>query len=405
MPSKSLTDVSIRNLKPRPNRYEVPDTRSRGLYAVIQPSGKKGFAVRYRFAGQTRKLTLQPGVTLAAARKLASDAMLDIAQGRDPALARQTARAAADAKAKDTVANLAGQFLEKYAKQRTRPQTWKQYEGIFARIVLPAWRGRTVHEIKRRDVIELVERVAEGTGNTPARPILANRTLGVVRKFFSWLAARDVVTASPCTGVVPPGKERARDRTLSDDEVVQLWRACDEISPLYGAAIRLLLLTGARRNEIAELPWSEIDPATRLWTLSAARAKNHRANTIPLSTQAWRILENVPQMDDPALVFGHKLNDFGRAKIQLDRKLSFEPPWQVHDLRRTAASGLQKVGTPIHVTELILNHRSGAFKGVVGVYQRHDHAAEKAAALQRWADRVEALVSGKPGDNVVALHG
>jgi integrase len=303
----------------------------------------------------------------------------------------------------DSVAARAAEFIEKYAKQKTRPASWKQTQSIFNRIVLPAWRGRSVHEIRRSHVIDLVEAVAEGNKDTPPRPVLANRTLAVTSKFFAWLCSRDVVVASPCTGVEAPGQEVARERKLSDDELVQLWKACDGVDPRHACAVRLLVLTAARRNEVFQLPWSEIDRDTRIWTLSAQRAKNKRAHTIPLSEQAWRIIASVPP-GDPVFVLGRKAFDVAGIKHEIDKRLSFTATFTFHDLRRTAASGLQRVGTPPHIIEKILNHSGGTFGGVAGIYQRHSYDAEKAAALQRWADYVERLVSGQADDNVLPMR-
>jgi len=415
MRSPRFTDIGIGKLKPGLQRREIRDPDARGLYLIIQTSGQRGFAVRYRFEGVPCKLTLPAGISLAGARKLAAAALAEVAEGRNPAEAkqaakraaheaRQQARAAAELQHHDGVAALAVKFIEKYAKRETRASSWTRSKSLFDRIVLPAWRGRTVHEIRRRDVIDLVEAVAEGDKHTRPRPVLANRVLAVLSKFFNWLMSQDVIVASPARGVVRPTKEVERERTLTDDELKQLWQACGEISPHYGAAIRVLVLTAQRRNEVAWLPWAEINKDTRLWTLPAARAKNDKAHTIPLATQVWDILSSVPLGGDPAFVFGHQLADFGRIKRQLDAKLAFAERWTIHDLRRTAASGLQKTGAPIHVIEQILNHRSGAFKGIVAVYQKHVYDAEKATALQKWADYVERLVSGQADANVLPMQ-
>jgi len=222
--AKALTDIAIANLKPGPARYEKPDAGARGLRVIIQPSGRKSFAVRYRnAAGRARKLTLPAGITLAAARKLAADALLEVAQGRDPGSAKRDARRNANARGDDTVERLADQFIEKHAKRHTRPSTIRATEGAFRNIILPAWGRRTVHEIARRDVIDLLDGVAED------RPILANRTRAVLTRFFSWLCERDIIAASPCVGVKPPSKEVVRDRVLDDAELRRLWSAAEAI--------------------------------------------------------------------------------------------------------------------------------------------------------------------------------
>src|SRR5262249_55110694 len=150
-------------------------------------------------------------------------------------------------------------FIERYAKKKTRPKSWAQAEHVFSKIVLPAWRGRVIHDIQRRDIRQLVESVAE------RHPIMANRALAHLSRFFSWLCEQDVIAASPCVGVKPPSKETARDRVLSDDEIKTLWAACETIGGAAGPAIKLLLLTGQRCGEVVGLRRSEI--SGDVWTL------------------------------------------------------------------------------------------------------------------------------------------
>jgi hypothetical protein len=258
--AKGLTAKQVENFKPRATRVELPDAGCRGLYLIIQPSGARSWAVRFRYSGKPRKLTLEPEpgappLTLAAARRLAADALHRVEQGADPAEQKKREKAGTEAVqaklAADTVENLKVQFIERHAKRQNR--SWKQTERIFDQLVLPAWRGRTVHEITKRDIIGLIEGIEQD------RPILANRVLAAVRKWFNWLAARDIVKASPCAGVAPPAKEKARDRHLTDGEIRALWAACGKGEPdgaggigePFGSFVRLLLLTGQRRSEVA----------------------------------------------------------------------------------------------------------------------------------------------------------
>jgi integrase len=192
--------------------------------------------------------------------------------------------------------------------------------------------------------------------------------------------------------VRPPAVEKARERCLSDDELGAVWRASLSLGE-YGAIVRLLILTGQRRSEIAEMTWSEIDLAAKVWTLPAARAKNGRMHSVPLSDAALAILENFSA--------GAGLNvfapvSFSREKAQLDaastiRADSTLPPWCIHDLRRTCASGMAALGVPPHVVEAVLNHKSGVIRGVASVYNRYSYAAEKRSALELWAAHVAGL--------------
>jgi integrase len=273
---------------------------------------------------------------------------------------------------------------------------------VFKREVLPAWRGRDVQDIRKRDVIDLIEGIAaSGHG------YMANRVLGILSKFFNWLVARDRLPVSPVTGVERPHEEQARERTLTDAELRSLWRACEGDEP-FGSALRLIILTGARRNEVSQMTWSEIDPVQRKWLLPAERSKNGKAHTIPLSTQAWEIISAQARVNGSDFVFtldGRTgIIGWAKAKTRLSAKAGIaEEGWRLHDLRRTTASGMQPLGTRTEAIERALNHRSGVFRGIVGRYQTDRLDDEVAIALQKWGDHVEQLVGGKPA-KVVKLR-
>jgi integrase len=366
----------------------------------VQPSGRKSWAVRYRFAGKPRKLTLDGALTLAAARKAAAEALHELAQGRDPAAAKSAVRTAAAALAADTVDKWAAQFIERHAKKRTRENSWRQTVHVLDDIVLPVWGGRTVHNIKRRDVIDLVESVAED------RPVMANRTLAVLSKFFSWMCERDIVAASPCTGVKRPSEEQARDRILTDDEIRRLWLSCDAVGGRFGPLVKLLLLTGQRRGEVTGMRRSKI--IGDVWTLDPEETKNKQRHDVPLSKQAAEIIEAMPRISGDYVLTSataRRIGGLAKSKRALDAHMRPASRWTLHDLRRTAASGMAKLGVKLPVIERVLNHTSGSFSGVVGIYNRHDFAAEKRDALQSWADHVDSIVRGEPVGKVVKLRG
>jgi integrase len=397
----ALTAKKIENIRPGDERQEIADGGCRGLYLVVQPSGRKSWAVRYRFNGKPRKLTLDGIASLAEARKAATNALHELELGNDPAGLKFDAKAAkeraAAARAGDTVDNLTAQFIERWAKKQTRENSWRMTQRIFERFVLPAWGGRSIHDIKRRDVIDLVEGVADDT------PVLANRVHAALSKFFNWLVSRDVIVASPCAGVARPSKERPRDRILNDDEIKAVWTAGDEISGPAGALVKMLLLTGQRRGEVAGMCRTEIDED--IWTLTPERTKNGQKHSVPLSRQAMTIIESSLHIVGGDYVFpgarGGRLAGFSRIKDALDARAKLKVRWTLHDLRRTVASGLARIGATLPVIERVLNHRGGSFAGIVGVYQRHDYAAEGRTALQRWADHIDDVVSGKPTGKVV----
>jgi integrase len=269
--------------------------------------------------------------------------------------------------------------------------------------VQPAWRGRTVHEIRRRDVIALVDDVTRRNGAQ-----MADKALAVVGKFFSWLIARDVVDASPCRGVERPVRNPPRDRVLDDREIVALWNACAGEGPA-GQAVKLLLMTGCRKTEVFGARWSEIDAAEMLWRLPGQRTKNAHAHVVPLAPQAWAIIAAQPRFAGCDYIFTtdgrRSIGGFSRLKSNLDRSMQPAAPWVLHDTRRTTASRMQRLGIRVEVIEQVLNHRSGTFRGIVGVYQRHDYIDERRIALRHWADFIEQLVSGENRDTVVPMRG
>src|SRR5262249_28455183 len=233
------------------------------------------------------------------------------------------------------------------------------------------------------------------------------RTLAYLSKFFNWCCEEDILKASPCVGVKRPAKETACDRVLSDDELRSLWKACAAIGYPAGPAVRLLILTGQRSSEVLDMKRGEI--AGDLWTLPKERCKNGHEHTIPLTAQAMAIIEAAPIIGDGDYVFStgggnYRLgNNMSHSKDKLDEIMKPKAPWTLHDIRRTMATGLQRLGVRLEVTESVLNHKSGSLKGVAGIYQRHDYASEKRDALARWADYVEALVSGRKA-KVIALR-
>jgi integrase len=394
-----LTTKFIENAKPAAVRREIPDAGCRGLYLIIQPTGRKVWAVRYRFEGTTRKLTLDAGLTLAAARKATTDALHELEQGRDPAAlkfeARATAAKTAADLAADTVEKLFADFIAKYAQKETRPSTWRQYQHILNDLVLPAWRGRTVHDIKRKHVIALLDDLKQ------ERPVMANRVLATLSKFFNWLMARDLIVASPCSGVAYPSKETARDRILSDDEIKSLWSALDAIGGPIAACVKVMLLTGQRRSEVSGMRRSEL--GGDVWTLPPGRTKNNHKHSVPLSHQVLALIEGVPPLGD--FIFSSDGNravgNFSSFKAAVDARMKPDQPFVWHDLRRTVASGMARLSVQLPVIEKALNHTGGSFRGIVQVYQHHSFLTEMRDALQRWANFIDDLVHGRPADDKV----
>jgi integrase len=439
--TKALTVKRIENEPAGKSRKEIPDSLLVGLYLMVQPSGAKSFAVRYRYAGQPRKLTLGafPAITLEAARDIGGKALRAAAEGRDPATEKQAAKGDAKKAAaeeirgkRDLFENVAREFIERHAMKNTRESSWRETARILGfrpdpgdagrllivepqkgkpPTVLQLWNGRKVQDITKRDVIALLDTVRDRA------PVMANRNLAAIRKLFNWCLARDVIQISPCTLIEPPAPERSRDRILTDDELRLVWNAAGKDPSPFGPLVKLLMLTGQRLGEVGGMRWNEIDLEARLWTLPAERVKNDERHEVPLSDAALAVIAALPRIKTTkGFVFTTRrdaaVSGFSRAKDRLDAAVKASltkgakppEPWVFHDLRRSMASGMARLGIQLPVIEKVLNHTSGSFAGIVGVYQRHSFAEEKRSALAAWASHVESVVSGKAPANVIPLH-
>jgi integrase len=405
MPAKVLTARAVEAARPKRNakgelvRNEIPDAGCLGLYLVVEPTGTRSWAHRFRDNGTPRKVTLGSAaeLTLAAARHRVAGARHRLERGKPAAPITSPAPTGGD-----SIEAAVASFLQRHAYAKTRRNSAAMTEYAFNRYVLPAWRGRPVTSIRRSDVLTLIEDVAADA------PYSANRLLAALSKFFNWLCSRDVIGVAPTLGVPRPHKEKARERVLDDGELRALWLAC-EGEGAFGAALRLMILTGARRNEVSRLTRDEIDPDRQEWRLPAERSKNHRAHTIPLSTQAAKLLQAQPEFVDCPYAFTTNARTpvvgWPKLKRRLSGKAGLDPAsWRLHDIRRSVASGLQRLHVRTEVIERALNHRGGLYRGIVGVYQVDPLAAEVRAGLQAWSDHVERAVGGKPAAKIVKLR-
>jgi integrase len=252
----------------------------------------------------------------------------------------------------------------------------------------------------------------EPRGSRTKGNAIASRTAAYGRACFTWASKHQLIKANPFDAVpLSDFKTEARDRVLTDDELASIWRAAEAPDAgVFGSLVRLLILTGQRREEVAGMAWSELSSDRQTWTIPGSRAKNGKDHLVPLSAAARDLLpgESHPDERESELVFpgqrGTPFNGWSKSKARLD-KGSGVTGWRIHDLRRTLATGLQRLGVRLEVTEAVLNHVSGSRAGIVGIYQRHEWAAEKRAALDAWAAHVMALaLRREPAGNVVALR-
>ncbi|MBM4275597.1 MAG: DUF4102 domain-containing protein [Deltaproteobacteria bacterium] len=386
-----FTDMLLRNLKPQAQRYLVWENNGFGIR--VSPKGRKSFIYSYRFERKARFLTLgdYPRMTLADAHKAHAEARKKLEQGIDPGAEAVTERE--EERKAPTVATLADEYLEKWAKPRKR--SWQEDKRILEKDILPIWGPRKAKDITRRDVIRLLDGIVDrGAG------IMANRTLATIRKMFNFAVSRDIVAVSPCLAVRAPAPEQQRDRVLTTEEIRALWHGLEEAKMMSKGtklALKLQLATAQRKSEIVSAAWEEFDFADGgWWTIPPEKAKNKLAHRVPLSPLAVELLQEAKAlvMDSP-WVFPSPQTDRHITPEAVDHALrrhglgdlgfTFLP----HDLRRTAASHMTGMGISRLVVSKLLNHVE---RGVTAVYDRHSYDREKRQALEAWGRKLNSII-------------
>jgi integrase len=344
-----------------------------GFGIRVRASGARTWIYQYKIGGKTRRLVLghATAIKAARAREIASELHAKVRLGGDPA----TEKREKVQRALDTFGALAERFLEQY---RARAST-KDGVGRHLRKYAAALHPMPVVAITLRDVADLLAKIDKASG-----PTTANRVRATLSTSFSWAMREGLALSNP---VVNSNKreEKARDRVLSNDELKRIWNAaCDDT---YGTIVKLLILTGQRRSEIAELRWAEVDFKGRVLNLPAERTKNKRPHVIPLAQTARALLERQSRNSDAVFQF----TAWAYQKDLLDKRSGVRG-WTIHDIRRSVATGMADIGIQPHIIEQILNHQSGHKGGVAGIYNRSSYAAEKAAALARWDRHIASTV-------------
>ena len=339
------------------------------------------------------------------ARSRASQLAAQVAQGGDPQSEKAVKRRAA-------VELAFPAYLDAYVSECLKTN-WTasagEVEAMLRNHALPLLKGKSLPEIERTDIAAVMRPVKN-------QPALASKLFAVLRHLLRHAVSEGDLTASPMQGMKPPPVPKARDRVLEDWELLLVWKAAGVVGYPFGPMVRLLMLTGQRREEVAALPWSEVRRADRMWLLPGDRAKNGQPVDTPLSCLVVTELDTLAKGDKwprHGFVFTTTgktfFSGYSKAKKRLDAavtKFNEGAPldhWTLHDLRRTLATGMQRLGVRFEVTEAILNHVSGSRAGVAGVYQRHHWGPEKVTALQSWSDHVASLLSGADQSNVVPL--
>ena len=390
-----LTEQSIKQIPAPDTRYSVTwDDDLSGFGLRTMSGGVKAFILNYRTVdGRQRRQTLGrwPALSATAARKRAMELRAGVHLGDDPVEKKRQRRTA------PTFADIAEEYLERHAAKKRSGYRDAEY---LRRDVLPRWGSRKARDIRRRDVLELIERKAEHA------PTSANRLLACVRKIFNWAISRDLLETNPCVQVQAPGIETARDRVLSESEIAKFWAGLDgaRMSAEVRIVLRLILITAQRPGEVCELENADIDGGW--WTVTAAKAKNKLSHRVPLTSLAREQLEPRLQAMDRWLFPSPR----GNAPIQVNalaRALRNNKHFGLdhftpHDLRRSAATMMGSTGTGRLVLSKILNHKE---TGVTAVYDRATYDGEKRQALAKWDRRLRAIISGEAPGKVVAIDG
>ena len=408
MPRKTLTDRTLKSLKPAPQgkHYDRWDAVVPGLGVRVSDTGTKTFVLMKRYGGSAnptrRRLGIYGGITLDEARAKARlwQSLLD--RGIDPRAEEKRQRDAELRKQENSFAAVAEQFIKRHvAKTRKAAVVERELRREF----IDRWAARSITDITQHDVVAVIDEAVDR-----GAPYQAHNLLGHVRTLFNWAIARGVygIDRSPCDRLRPAaviGKKLARQRVLTDEELKAAWTATDALGYPYGPLLKLLMLTGQRKSEVAEARWTELDLAKKIWTIPASRMKADGAHVVPLSDDAVAVLEKLPRFNSGDYLFstthGKKpVNGFSKAKEAFDREIlkalrkddpkAKLPDFVIHDIRRTVRTGLSAVPNISDlVRELVIGHTK---PGLHKVYDQYAYLDEKRFALDAWAARLRSII-------------
>jgi integrase len=386
MPTRSLTVAGVTRIKPpKAGQADYFDNGYPGLALRVSYGGAKAWVFFYRLHGKLRRLSLGrfPGMSLTEARDAWRAARLAVSKGESPAHLRPTTA--------DSFAAVADEWLRRDQGQN---RSAAEVRRVIERDVLPVWGERLIAAITRRDVIELIDGVVDRGAVTMARRLHSH-----LHRLFRWSVGRGIIAANPMADLPKPGAAVKRDRVLADSELAPVWKAAEKTRWPFGPAVQLLILTACRRDEIGSLRWQEVHGDEI--RIPAERSKSGEPRIIPLSSAAAKLIAALPRVGDHVFsANGRGISGWSKAKRALDAAvadLNGWPltRWRLHDLRRTAATGLQRIGIGLQVIESILGHVGGSRAGIVAVYQRHQFDVEKRSALGQWAREIDRIAGGK----------
>jgi len=396
----NLTRANIASLPAIEGKWRDTGLKGFGYLQRQSASGELmcSYFIQYRFKRVQRKIKLGDANKLNAdqARKIAIKLFGEILSGVDPQAVKEAERVEA---AKLTFAEAVAQYLEMKAGEvrESSLRTAKLY--LTGAAYFPTLHRKAIDSVTNADIAPHLDRISRDSGTASA-----GRARAHLSALFMWALRRGHCHENPVLQTEAPKIEAERTRALSGDEIRTVWKACGDDD--YARIVRLLILTGCRREEIGGLRWSEINLDDGTITIPGERSKNHRAHTLPLSALALDIIKAVPRREGCDFLFGARGEGFkiwAHGKRALLASTGAMPDWRLHDLRHTVSTGMHELGIEPHYVESVLNHISGHKEGDAGRYNHATYKAQMAQALARWADHVASVISGKPA-KVVSIR-
>lgn len=397
MNGKRIINRLVESMQPGPKDSFLWDSDLRGFGLKVTKGGNKVYLVQYRMGGRAsaaKRITIgkhgspwQSNTARAEAQRI----LLAVKSGIDP---REQAIEEQRQRSELPFHSYAEKFLTLYAAKEWRPRTLSTHASNLKRWIIPVLGAKALPTIVRRDITEVLDRLP---ANSPALP---RDIFVLMRRVFSWAVQRGDIEKSPMDGMRVPKSVPSRHHILTDSEMIYVAAHSQALGPIWGAFIRMLILTGQRRDEVAKMDWSELEleGGKPLWTIPSDRTKNGREHRVPLSEAALHELRDIADGEwlSAGPVFSHKpgtaISGYSRTKRRLDAIIAAENicinDWRLHDLRRTFATSLQRLGVRFEVIEALLNHVSLTQAGVVGVYQRYDWGVEKRQAMDLWSNHL-----------------